>query len=370
VRIGIQGHAYTAGIGSELERTTGADGIADFGLVRPGQYLVNAATPAGEALANSTSFAMGFFEMSGFLITLTPDQTQTQELICLSTPQETEISPMVDWPQELRERPLWLIGEFVRQPQEVGGHKWSASDAPSQFLVVDPAGRLTSPDMRRFGAGPPSAKSFFPEIDSTHADEEWRYFIKHNKTFVDAPGIYRLISSSAAYYGRHDSRIPVHVWLPKADAIPQLQWPTGSYRLARLVVGRDAPGPDASPSLPEDMLHPQFLCAVEFAESPEASDKLIFPDEDRARNSDRRRRDTRANLGQFSAKAGVRNEWHLPIPPRLLDILTEPEPAEAAVESDPDADLADLPRAPDPARAAAAPAAPRASTRTRPTHID
>jgi hypothetical protein len=204
--------------------------------------------------------------------------------------------------------------------------------------------------MRRFEGGMLSGKSFFPETDSKHVDEEWRHFVKHNKTFVDAPGVYRIVSQSARHYG-YESRNPVHVWMPKADAIPQLQWPAGTYRLSRLVVARDAAAPEAT--LPDDLLHPQFLCAVEFAESPEASDKLIFPDEDRARNSTRKRRETRASVSPFTATAGQHNEWRLPIPPRLADILTEPEPAETTAAKDPDEWPAVSPA---PTRAAAAPA--------------
>jgi hypothetical protein len=302
---------------------TGPDGIADFGLVRPGQYLVNAETPTGEAMGDTTSFGMGFFEINGHLITLPPGQSLTQELVCPSPPQEAEISLAIDWPEEIRERPLWVVCEFTRHPREAGGHKWASSTNPPQFAVVDSAGAWMSPDMRGFGKGIASADSFFPKTESFHVDEEWRHFVKQSKTFVDMPGIYRVISAGPGGYARHESR--VHVWLPKSAAISQLKWPAGRYALSRLAVGQD--GKSTDPSLPDDLLHPEFQAAIEFGNGSEASDKLVYPDEDCARDSRRKRREVKADVAPFEAVPGRHNEWRLPIPPRLADILTEPEPA-------------------------------------------
>lgn len=328
VRIAIQGNAYGQGsTGSELERTTGPDGIADFGLVKPGQYLVNAATPSGETIADMTSFAMGFLQMSGQLITLLPGQTQPQELVCPSLPPETEISLAVDWPEKLQGQPLWLVCEFAQQPRELAGRNWARDESQPQLAVVDSAGRLMTPDIRGFGPRRVSSTSFLPQTESLYAEEESRSYVKESKSFVDVPGIYRFRSREHGW----GADGPAYVWLPKSDAVSQLTWPAGTYRLSHLVVARDVESAD--PSLTDDLFHPEFLGAIEFAESPEARDRLIYPDERSAETSRRKRREVKAELPPFAALPGQHNEWRLPIPPRLVDMLTEPKAPQTAPET-------------------------------------
>lgn len=339
VRIAIQGPAYGAGSASELERTTGPDGIVDFGLVKPGQYLVNAATPSGETIADTTSVAMGFLEISGNLITILPGQTQPRELICPSQPPETVISLAIDWPQELKERPLWLICEFTQQPREVAGRKWAPNEPRPQFAVVDSAGHLFNPDVRTFGHGAVSNGSFFPDTsESVYEEEESRSYIRKAKSFVDVPGIYRIARSGAehtrAWPAEEPSwpgNAPAYVWLPNSVAISQLTWPAGTYKAARLIVARDPESVDES--LPDDLLHLEFLGAIELADSAESSDKPVYPDQQSARASRRKRREVKADMPPFAALPGRHNEWRLSIPPRLVDLLTEPR----AVKVRPDA---------------------------------
>lgn len=329
VRIAVQGNAYGQGsTGSELERTTGPDGIADFGLVKPGQYLVNAQTPSGETIADMTSFAMGMLQMSGQLITLLPGQTQPQEIVCPSQPPQTEISLAVDWPEKLQGQPLWLVCEFTQQPREIAGRKWARDESQPQLAVIDSAGGLMTPDVRSFGRRRASSTSFFPQTESLYAFEESRSYVKQSKSFVDVPGIYRFRSSEGEGGLWESDNRPVYVWLPKSDAISQLAWSAGTYTLSRLVVARDAESPDAS--LPDDLLHPVFLGAIDLAESAEARDRLIYPDEWSAQTSRRKRREIQADLPPFAALPGQHNEWRLSIPPRLFDLLTEPKVPQTA----------------------------------------
>src|SRR5690606_30143308 len=71
------------------------DGSADFGLVRPGSHRLNVTTPFGQSY-------------SGF-VDVRAGRSHAEEIIVPTTlPQDAEIQFSCKWPDDLRDRDLWV----------------------------------------------------------------------------------------------------------------------------------------------------------------------------------------------------------------------------------------------------------------------
>jgi hypothetical protein len=277
-------------------------------------------------IADKTSSALGIITMSGSLITVSPGQAEPLSLISPAPAIETGISPKVDWSQELSGQPLWLIAEFVRQPVEIGGHLWSTVEETRQLIVVSPTGKLSSPDLRSFGKGTAVSREFLDASTSISEDEEQRYFVSQTKSFIDTPGVYFVHDLK---WGRG---LPPQICLPKSKELSQVNWPAGKYALVRVVVGKEA---EKSPSdLPDDVRSLEFLGAIVLSGGPHESDKVVYPNENLARSSRRKRREVKTQVPPYEAVAKAYNDWRLEIPLRLVDLLTDSAPEPAAPTSE------------------------------------
>lgn len=328
-QVSLQGHLLDTGNVASLIRTTGPDGVADFGLVRPGQHAVNVESPWGEAINDRGIY--------GQIITVLPGEAQTLEIACPSEPEETEVTIAVDWPDELAGRPLWLVCDFVRSPRKVGGRSWSKIvDDGVRYVFVDPLGKLIAPDMQGTGNAQyrsgRSTFSFFREGESFYADEEivMRSYVEDSRSDADSPGIYRYIEPEMRGFDfpRTGDPLPAHIWLPKTAGVSRLKWPAGAYSMAHFAVGLESD--TGEPPLPDDLRHPIFLGGIAVkVDGPDTDDKgavrLLYPDEKRA-SARRRNRRAKTEIPKFEAVAGRPNEWRLSLPKPLVELLTESDP--------------------------------------------
>ncbi|HVX13601.1 MAG TPA: hypothetical protein VHC22_20625 [Pirellulales bacterium] len=320
----LQGALFDGGAAAELVRISGQDGVADFGLIRTGQHRLQIETPRGESIDDAIS---GLLEFDGQLVTILPGAPRTLNIVCPSQPKETEISVAVDWPEKLAGRPLWLVCDFVEHSRQVGGHQWARSGRSPQFVVVDPAGKLMNPEMRRLEDGAPSGSRFFSAIGSLMREEETRLFIAQEKSFVEGPGIFRFEKpvDGPQWIGERASACLPYIWLPRTDAVSRFKWPAGSYSIAHLVVGGEPESRDES--LPDELLHPQFLGGIDLT-ADFGHSSLIYASADQASTVRRKRREAKSDVYEFTAVPDRPNEWRISIPSQLVELLTEPVTAD------------------------------------------
>jgi len=364
-KVVLEGRLLDTSVPTSLSRTTGPDGVADFGLVRPGQHVVNVATLWGESTNDRHDYGMMVIE-GGQVITVLPGEPQTVEIVCPSKPEEAEITITVDWPDELAAQPLWLVCDFVLSPREVAGHSWIRNDDNvPRYIFVDPSGNLTTLEMQGSGNGQDrSGRSpfmFFEDEGSFYADKDLvlRSHVEESRSDADLPGIYRYSEpETRGYRVPHlGEAIPARIWLPKSPAVTRLKWPAGKYSVSHIAVGLESETDEKS--LPDELLHPLFLGGI--AVKCDGGDdhiavRLLYPDEERASVKRRKRRGAKTEVPRFEAVAGRLNEWRLSLPQPLVDLLNEPP---VKPETDEDAPFVY------PAPADSAPA-PRPARRARP----
>ena len=341
-KVELEGRLLDTSVPASLNRTTGPDGVADFGLVRPGQHLINVVTPWGDSIDDRHDYGLLVME-GGQLVTVLPGEPQTVEIICPSKQEEAEIAITVDWPNDLVGQPLWLVCDFVQSPREVAGHAWIRSnDNGPRYVFVDPSGNLTTLDMPGSDNGQEwSGRSpflFFKDEGSFYADKNLvlRSHVEESRSDADLPGIYRFIEpQTRGYRVPHTGEaIPAHIWLPKAAAISRLKWPAGKYSVSHVAVGLESE--TGEKSLPDDLLHPLFLGGIAVKRDggdDKTAVRLLYPDEERASARGRKRRGVKADVPRFEAVAGRLNEWRLSLPQPLVDLLNEP-PIKPETEGD------------------------------------
>jgi hypothetical protein len=91
--------------GLKYEEQTGADGIADFGLLRPGTYDVEALTP--------------WQDRTFISLTVRPGRSLLKEIVCPQPPEMSEISLKINWPEDLRDRELFARCDFRPAPRSI-----------------------------------------------------------------------------------------------------------------------------------------------------------------------------------------------------------------------------------------------------------
>ena len=352
VRMALQGHILAAGSATAMARATDGDGIADFGLVRPGQYgVLHFQMPWGESIEGcqpGLGMVLGF---GGQSVTVLPGEPQTLEIVCPSKPQETEIGIAVDWPNDLASQRLWLVCDLIRSPREVGGQTWSPSDEDApQYVVVDPSGQLANPDMRFFGDDPGRRSSSIFDGEGQQGiwiEEESRSYVGKSKSYVDAPGIYQYLKpdSRGKTYGYNYKDVPAHIWLPKTATASRLKLPAGTYSVKHVAIGGDSE--TAEKSLPDDVLHPVFLGGITIDNEDRGGVQLLYPNEQRAEAHRRKRGTAKTEISRFEAVAGRVNEWRLSLPESLSELLRTPKP-KADVEAASGDPNEDQPPAPSP----------------------
>ncbi len=331
-KLELGGRLLDTSVPASLSRTTGPDGVADFGLVRPGQHVLNVATLWGESTNDRHDYGMLVIE-GGQVITVLPGEPQTVEIVCPPKPEEAEITLAIDWPDELAGQPLWLVCDFAQSPREVDGHAWTRNDDDvPRYVVLDPLGQLTTLDMQG------SSFNFFKDGESFYADEDlvMRSHVEASRSDADFPGIYRYREPDTRGYRIPNLResIPARIWFPKSAAVLRLKWPAGKYLVSHIAVGRESETDDKS--LPDELLHPLFLGGIALkrdGDDNKTAVRLLYPDEGQASARRRSRRGVKTEVPRFEAVAGRLNEWRLSLPQPLVDLLNKP-PAKPETNAD------------------------------------
>ncbi|MSR59384.1 MAG: hypothetical protein EXS05_17365 [Planctomycetaceae bacterium] len=157
--VSLRGHLLDTANGMTLVRITGPDGMADFGLVRPGEH--------------SLRFKASWGESSDRSVTVFPGKAQTVEVPYPTKIEDAEIAISVDWPGDLAGRDYWLMCDFVRTPRKVGDQSWSRdADVGLQMVVVTPVGSVINFDRATVKAW---INEKFHEVPHV-ADYELRFF--------------------------------------------------------------------------------------------------------------------------------------------------------------------------------------------------
>ena len=114
----------------QVDKKVGPEGIVDFGLVHAEYYDLNVMMTWGESLRQD--------------IPVLPGGSETVEIVCPSAaPQDVQIALSVQWPDELREKGLWLKCHFSPAPKSIDGRRWSVSDSfGGHYLIFSPSGEL------------------------------------------------------------------------------------------------------------------------------------------------------------------------------------------------------------------------------------
>jgi len=130
-KVGLMGNLLDSAKQMSLTRETGPDGVADFGLVRPGEHNLAISSPWGECLLESPFVVL-------------PGKPIDRELPCPPPPDEPgSISCIVKMPPALRERNVWLLVEATRARANCDGTLWFHPAASArQYFLISPDGNL------------------------------------------------------------------------------------------------------------------------------------------------------------------------------------------------------------------------------------
>ncbi|MGQ0634266.1 MAG: hypothetical protein ACT4QC_06635, partial [Planctomycetaceae bacterium] len=308
----LSGSLLDTGKSMTLRRTTGADGIADFGLVRPGGHHVHVTTPWGES-------------SDGRYVTVLPGEGQTVEMHCPPPLEEADIALSIDWPKDLGDHGLWFVCDFIRPAREFAGQVWTCfGDQGRQFVAVDPAGKLFNFNRTTFlESSEKQSRRWSSRRNAQPAFNEDEFF---NGVETASPrfGIYRLV------LGPPPSRHPV-IGLPDLARLSRLRWPAGSYRIGSIVVGQES---DANPKplFPSNMLQLQLQYLDGIALHSDDGDHALVTVLPKQWGFGRRasRRDGSGvppaewvDTPKMTAIAGRLNEWRLSPPDPLVELVRE-----------------------------------------------
>ena len=114
IKVIANGHFLSSGENVRITKTTGSDGIADFGLVRPCQAQLDIKTAWNERTEQS--------------VTISPGQDHVETVICPAAPlPQVNAEYEIDWPKQLQDKGLALVAGFRLEPRKVGQQFWRTS---------------------------------------------------------------------------------------------------------------------------------------------------------------------------------------------------------------------------------------------------
>jgi hypothetical protein len=128
IKVIVQGHAYSGMEKTGVEEQTTENGIADFGVVRPGEYWCQIESPWGEEL--------------GLTIVVKPGTSHTEEIICpAGPPKSVPVEPIINWPNELKGLPIAALVKVSRKDYTRINGK-TRLDQHAKSLQIRPDGRF------------------------------------------------------------------------------------------------------------------------------------------------------------------------------------------------------------------------------------
>ena len=231
-KVHLQGNLFDSGKEIAIDRTTASDGLADMGLLRPGQHVLRVTTPWGETRTEST-------------LTVQPGQGAIEEIVCPGADQElVPISVSFDWPEELRDKGLWVVCAVNLSPRNIGGNPWRVSNA-SIYVIFDSANRVVCPPLNK-----PIWADYLFDFDSRPVEnklgllfDDWK-LMPWNQT---RGGQFGGAAAAAVPPGpevTHALR-PFHFRFPDSPARVELRLPAGHYTMNSILLAESsAVGPE------------------------------------------------------------------------------------------------------------------------------
>jgi hypothetical protein len=294
-----EGNLLDTGKKMSLERTSGADGIADFGLVRPGEHSINVVAPWGERLRNYST-------------TILPGEDRTAEIVCPRKVEEADVSITVDWPEELANKGLWLICDFARNSKNIDGHWWLPKDY-IDYVAIDSLGKLIHFNHRLFPYRLEDPSRFF---NSTQSEPT-----------ADKFGIYRVETSQPrTQRARTVQTTPPCVWMPAVAPVSRLRWPVGTCLTKMYCAARQSENDEQG--MPADMLHPTLVVGIRIASNPRTPGRndenmatARFANRDQGYELQTFHPDPKIEPAQFEVVAGKPNDWRISLPQPVVDLM-------------------------------------------------
>jgi hypothetical protein len=306
------------------EQKTGPDGTADFGPFRPGTYLVNVRTSWKEASTASIEHH--------------PGETHIEEVICPESPPfvETDVRAEVDWPDDLRNKQLWLICYFHSKYDDfetrmIAGQNWTSppnSAGRPNYLVLPPGGGMIGFTVD-WSREPYFPNSPYEPFHVTGAFMGRGGQFKTDGTAIMEHGLRVDLKASPRQYFFGIDDLP---------ATPKVRWPAAAYRLTQVVVATNpAEGPAGSIRRLNVFggLQAEHRAEDDGPRGARGGGRGATMRAPLRGRGDRGENDDRDSLRprfvtikpddepQFDAVVGKTNEWKVTLPEELLAILRE-----------------------------------------------
>ncbi len=306
------------------EQKTGPDGIADFGSFRPGTYLVSVRTAWKEYLTENLEHY--------------PGDGRVEEIICPESPPfvETDVRAEVDWPDDLRNKQLWLIGYFHSkyddfETRTFAGQKWTSppnSAGRPNYLVLPPDGGMIGFTVDR-SSEPYMPNSPYEPFSLTGASIGRGGQFKTDGTAIMEHGLRVDLKASPRQY---------FFGIDDLHATPQVRWPAATYRLTQVLVATNpAEGPAGSIRRLNVIggLQAEYRTEDDGRRGARGGGRGAAMGAPFGGRGNRGANDNRDSLRprfvtikpddepQFDAVVGKTNEWKITLPQELLAILRE-----------------------------------------------
>lgn len=312
------------------EQKTGPDGVADFGPLLPGAYLLSVRT--------------AWKEFSTVTVDHHPGGVRVDEVICPESPPyvETDVCAHVNWPDDLRDRQLWLICYFHSKDDDFesrwfAGNQWISppnSTGRPDYVLLPPGGGLISGGMIGFTVDRTN--------DSMHhfSQEKYSPFSPiHSAILGFGVGMKSSPAQTNHERGlRVDMREYPHKYFFGLDdiaAVPQFHWPAADYRLTQIVVAMNPTESHAGAIRKLNVIGGLKTENRAAADGPPGMQRGMRGTHggpmrsDDPRNVNRDENQPRfakiefEDTPKFEAVAGKQNDWQITLPEALLVILRE-----------------------------------------------
>ena len=319
-------------------RTTDRSGLADFGVVHPGEYTYEIWKNGEQGAA--TSFGQLKIEPGS--------QIRTRVVIPKVPPDRVPVRILTNWPDDLDREKLQLFASFTLNPIRRDDHTWTVTDErhpEPPTTVMRWWNAFQRPAIRSFLSGP---RTSIVQLGTAREPYLW------------APSLDRPVRKIWVDFRDSDRR-------ELKEAGESIEWEQGSYRLSSLLVLRpDQAGARAGirrfavVAMSDTANRGQNGGAISVWQHPPDEDDIqdARPKSGRSARPPRKNawadRPRPLNLGgspgfpqvdpylypsveswpkevsDFVARPGRLNEWTIPLPPELIEAVRErlkPEPA-------------------------------------------
>lgn len=309
--VSMHGHLLDTAKEIDVFRRTGPDGIADFGVVRPGQHTIDVTTPWGESMATS-------------YVTVLPGQEFIQEFVCPpALPKEGPVTYAAEWPDDLAGKPLWLICEFLRGARTYGETSWTLNSTKYNaryFAMISSQGEIRQFQMDKVFSdrGRQLPRDFFEPTQASQVTFGMYYI----------PGFSRSRSEFTRGGGGPPPSLPptpgLCIGMPREISDSKLKWLEASYYIVGLAVTQNPADTEA-----QDMISFPVIAAAEFSGRRGSPGFVELPSEQVrfnrtggfsfAPDSGAGSRVAGMEIPKFEAKAGEQNAWKISLPTPLLE---------------------------------------------------